>query len=155
MVPMRHPDAVARLMRPRSTWRDGSERGSRDHDALGFEDAAHLLASAPPVAYAAFQLRHSDERPDLELLQHLLAIAKRELRPGLKVTPETLVIMAVAEERCAESQRTAKHRYTFAGVSRGFWEWNCERPYARVSAAIDQLCGDCWRAILARSEEVT
>lgn len=142
-------------MRPRSTWREPFEnRGSRDHDALSFEDACFMLAGCTGLAYSAFRLRYSDDQPEPMLMRHLLGIAQRELRDGLTVTPEQLVVMAVHEERTAESRRTDKARYLFVSVTRAYWRHNLARPYARISSEIDQLCSDAWKVARRRLEPV-
>jgi len=148
---MRHPDAVARLIRPRSTWRDLSERGSRDHDAVDWEDACHALAGCEPLAYAAFVFRHSDDPPTPELLRHLLLVAEKAII-GSEVTAEMLVELLLREERAPESQRTQKHRQLALGITRGVYRARIARPYSVVAAELEALVSDAWRVARDRLE---
>jgi hypothetical protein len=148
---MRHPAQVARLLEPKPGWREG--RGSVDHDAERWEDACIAVAGASQLAYAAFKLRYSNDPPDQRLLAHLLSISRQELAEGLKVTPESLVYLAILEERAPESQRTVAHRHLAANVARGYWRHHCERPYARLGQELDALNGDAWRVIRSRLGE--
>jgi len=146
---MRHPDAVARLMRTRSTWRDLSERGSRDHDALDWQDACLALAGAAPLAFQAFQIRHSEDPPGRELVAHLLGVAERAI-VGSEVTPEMLVELLLREERAPESQRTQKHRQLALGITRGVYRARIARPYSVVAAELEALVSDAWRIARGR-----
>lgn len=148
---MRHPEGIARLIRPRSTWRDHSERGSRDHDALGFEDACIALAGASPLAYAAFQFRHSDDPPTAELVQHLLDVAERAII-GSEVTAEQLVELLLREERAPLVQRTEKHRQLALGLTRGQYRHRIARPYSVVAGELEALVSDAWRVARRRLE---
>jgi len=149
-----HPDACARLLRPRSTWREPFEnRGSRDHDALSFEDACHALAGASPLAFQAFQLRHSEDPPGRELVQHLLHVAEKAIM-GSDVQPEQLVELLLREERAPESQRTQKHRQLALGITRGVYRARIARPYSEVAAALEMLVADAWRVARRRLEPV-
>jgi hypothetical protein len=150
---MRHPDSVANLLRPRSTWRDISERGSRGHDAWSWEDAAHLLGTAPPLVWAAFMLRYSDEPPARLLLNHLVAIAARELGDASSRTPEHLVGLLVIFERGPEDARTVANYARRLEVTRGEWRWRYQRPFARVSTELDTLNSDAWQIIVRRAGE--
>ena len=147
---MRHPEHVARLIRPRSTWRSLEERGSRDHDAIDWRDACMALAGCSPLAFQAFQLRHSEEPPGRELVEHLLEVARGELNGNGTAKPEQIVALLLREERAPESHRKERHRYVALGVSRGVWKWNYAQPYARVAAALDVLVSDAWRCARAR-----
>lgn len=148
---MRHPDAVAQLMRQRSTWRDLSERGSRDHEALNWQDACLALAGAAPLAFQAFQLRHSEDPPGHELVAHLLKVAERAIL-GSDVTAEMLVELLLREERAPESQRTQKHRQLALGMTRGQYRHRFARPYAVVAAELEALVSDAWRVARRRLE---
>lgn len=148
---MRHPDAVAQLLRERSAWRDLSERGSRDHDALSFEDACHALAGCEPLAFQAFQLRHSEDAPGRELVAHLLDVAERAI-VGSEVTAEMLVELLLREERAPESQRTQKHRQLALGITRGVYRARIARPYSVVAAELEALVSDAWRVARRRME---
>ena len=141
---MSHPEHVARLLRPRSTWRDSS-RGSADHEALDWEDACLALAGSSRLAFQAFQIRHSEDAPGRELLAHLIAVAERALLGSDKVTPEQLVELLLREERAPEHHRREVHRYTAAGVTRGAWRCSLARPYAQIAAELEALVSDAWR----------
>lgn len=147
-----HPDACARLLRPRSTWREPFEnRGSRDHDAVDWEDACHALAGCEPLAYAAFVFRHSDDPPTPELVAHLLQVAERALpEPVDGVTPVALVELLLREERAPAVQRTEKHRYLALGLTRGQWRHRLHQPYNRLAAELDALVSDAWRVARRR-----
>lgn len=149
---MFHPEGVARLLRERSTWREPTERGSRDHDALAWEDACHALAGCEPLAFQAFQLRHSEDPPGRELVAHLLKVAERALAGSEKVTAEQLVELLLREERAPENQRTEKHRYLAFGLTRGQWKHRAAKPYAVVAAELESLASDAWRVARQRLE---
>jgi len=149
---MRHPDACARLLRPRSTWREPFEnRGSRDHEAVDWEDACHALAGCEPLAYAAFVFRHSDDPPTPELVRHLLHVAERAII-GSDITPDMLVELLLREERAPESQRTQKHRQLALGITRGVYRARIARPYSVVAAELEALVSDAWRVARRRLE---
>lgn len=146
---MRHPDSVARLIRPRSTWRDLSERGSRDHEAMDWQDACHALAGCPPLAFQAFELRHSENPPGRELVAHLLDVAEKAI-VGSDVTPDMLVELLLREERAPESQRTQKHRQRALGITRGQYRSRIARPYSVVAAELEALVSDAWKVARRR-----
>lgn len=150
---MHHPEHVARLIRPRSTWRDSSERSSRDHDALDWQDACLMLAGCDPLAFHAFTFRHSQEPPARELVEHLLDVAEREINGSGTVTAEQLVEVLLLEERAPESQRSERHRAAAIGITRSAWRHRAARPYARLAAALDVLVSDAWRVARARAED--
>jgi hypothetical protein len=152
---MHHPEAVARLMRPRSTWRDHTERGSRDHEALDWQDACLALAGCTGLAYDAFMLKHSEEPPTPALVEYLLAVARHALGSGDTVTPAQLVELLLREERAPEVQRTERHRYLACGLARGTWRYHVARPYSALAAELESLVSDAWRVARERVGEST
>lgn len=149
---MSHPEHVARLLRPRSTWRDSS-RGSADHEALDWQDACLALAGSSPLAFQAFELRHSENPPGRELVAHLLQVAEKVLSSNSTVTPETLVELLLREERAPEGHRIERHRCAAVGMTRGQWRHRMARPYSVVAAEIETLASDAWRAARDRVGE--
>lgn len=150
---MRHPEHAAQLLRPRSAWRDHSERGSRDHDALDWRDSLLALAGCSGIAYEAFMFRYSEEPPGAALVAHLLGVARAAIGSSDQVTPEQLVELLLREERAPESQRTERHRTLALGVSAAFYARRVARPYATVAAALESLSADAWRCARARIDE--
>lgn len=151
---MHHPDHAAQLLRQRSAWREPFQvRGSRDHGAEDWTDAAAALAGASPLAYQAFMVMHSEDPPGRDLLLHLFGIAERELGTVEGVTPAELVQLCIAEARSAESQRSERARFLFLGLTRGQWRHRAARPYSVVAGELDKLAGDAWRACRARLDD--
>ena len=148
---MHHPEHAAQLLRERTTWREPFEgRGSRDHAAAEWEDAAAALAGCSGLSYAAFMVRFSEAAPTQELLDHLVAVATRELWGKDQITPEQLVALLLREEASPEAHRKEVHRYTAAGINRGVWRSSIATPYARLAAEFESLISDAWRVARAR-----
>jgi hypothetical protein len=141
-------------MRLGSTWRDpAGTRGSRDREALGWEDGAALLAGASPLAFAAFTFRHSEEPPAGQLVEHLLAKARQVIGRSEHATPEQLVDLLLREERAPESHRLERHRILALGVSPGAWRRYIARPYTSIATELECLVSDAWRVIQQHDEQ--
>lgn len=152
---MHHPEAVAHLLRERSTWREPFEnRGSRDHAAEDWTDSAAALAGCTGLAYAAFMFRHSEDPPAPALVAHLIETARRPLAGNDTVTAEQLVALLLREERAPVSQRQERHRYMALGVTRGVWRYRVARPYTAIATELESLVSDAWRVARARLDNV-
>lgn len=142
---MRHPEHVARLLREKPAWKEPAEYGSRDHAALGFEDACIALAGSSPLAAAAFLWVHNgDASSRQQLAPHLLDHLARFSLPD-SLDPGELVALALDEQHAPGTQRKDALRALVLGVSVEDWDRHWKRPHARLLSEIDSLAGDAWR----------
>ena len=150
---MRHPDQLARHLRQRSTWREpGEGRGSRDHDALDWTDAALALGGCSPLAGAAFGWVHVGDRASRrQLEQHLLGLVARSSLPD-GLDPDALVQLALDEQHAPENQRKDRLRALVLGVDARTWKHTYQRPHARLLIEIEALVSDAWRVARDRLE---
>lgn len=148
-----HPDQIASYLRQRTTWRDLQPRGDRDHDALGWEDAAAALAGCSPLAAAAFYWCHlGDASARRELAAHLHGVLARLTLPE-SVDPDALVQLALDEQQAPESQRKDALRALVLGVPAKVWQTRYRTPHARLLGEIDSLVADAWRCARARLDD--
>ena len=151
---MRHPEHVARLLRERSTWREPfQQRGSREHDAENWTDAAAALAGAGPLPSAAFLWCHNADTGSRRLLEHHLRGVLARFPLPESADPAELVALALDEQHCPQQQRRDDLRALVLGLPAKVWQTRYRTPHARLLAEIDSLVGDAWRVARDRLDD--
>ena len=150
---MRHPEQVARLLRPRSTWREpGEGRGSRDHDALDWTDAALALGGCSEIAGAAFGWVHVGDHGARRVLEHhLRGVLDRAAGRDADHLAD-LVGLALDEQHAPQAQRQDRLRALVLGIDGTKWDRHYRTPHARLLSEIDSLVSDAWRIARQRLE---
>jgi hypothetical protein len=148
---MQHPEAAARLMRPKPGWK--SERAGHGNDDLQWQDACVALGGCDALAYSAFAwVLNGDRQARRQLEPHLLELLQRVgMPPGLD--PRELVALALDEQHSPATQRQDKLRALVLGVDAKEWQHRFRRPHAALLSEIESLLGDAWRTIQRRDDE--
>lgn len=148
---MRHPEACARLMRPRPAFR--IEPGSTDHNREDWTDACLALGGSSELAFAAFAWCFNADRNSRRVLErHLLGLLGVLSLP-CGVEPAELVELALDEQHAPQEQRRDDLRALVIGIRPMEWRHHCRRPHAALLAELDSLAGDAWRTIRQRSDD--
>ena len=148
---MRHPEAAARLMRPRPGWK--VERAGHGNDDIAWQDACVALGGCEPLAYCAFAwVLNGDRQARRQLEPHLLELLQRiGVPPGLE--PCELVALSLDEQHSPAQQRQDRLRALVLGVDVKEWQRLYRRPHAALLCEVETLLGDAWRQIKQRDDE--
>lgn len=150
-----HPDALASMLRLRSTTRAHRTVQGYAPDLSPQDVALALaLAHAPPLAVHAFRWRFLQDASGVPALaEHLRGMVRHLAAHGKlpkSVDPERLVELALLEECWPPKDRTVPRRARCADCSPSTWRRRWMRPHSVLASRLDCLVDDAWRMVRLR-----